>query len=424
MARADVARFVRGLVEAQGLDWVDDTTAGFYRVRAREPRPQPAAPFGALPQAVPGALELAILHLKHAKAADVAATVNLLYGKGSALGEAAARESGAGRTLSQELAQNVIPAMGPPGAPGSASGTVVQGRPGVLSGDVTIVPDRGTNTLLIRATRVDFEIIRDLVKEIDIRPLQVLIEVVIAEISRSSSFQFGVGATVPQSAVNSSATLSAGGQTTGLGLGDFVLRVMNVGGGIDFDATLRASAARGEARILSRPVLIASNNEAASILVGSQRPFVQVERALPTESSTRDQVVQYKEVGTRLSIRPTISADGYVALNVTQEVSSATAEQQFNAPIIATRSVQTTLMVRDSQTIVLGGLADRSRESTQGGIPILSRIPLLGGLFGRSTRQGSDTEFFLFLTPRIIRSDAEADALTKPIKSKSDLGAP
>ena len=133
---------------------------------------------------------------------------------------------------------------------------------------------------------------------------------------------------------------------------------------------LRAAAERGDATILSRPVLLAANNEEAEINVGSQRPFVQVARVLPTDNTARDQVVQYKDVGTRLRVVPTISDDDYVMLQVTQEVNAATAEQAFDAPIISTRSVDTKLLVRDGQTIVLGGLTDRQRERTQGGVPV------------------------------------------------------
>jgi len=130
-------------------------------------------------------------------------------------------------------------------------------------------------------------------------------------------------------------------------------------------------------------------------------------------------VVQYMDVGTRLIVRPTISPDGYVVLEVTQEVNSATSEIAFNAPVISTRSVQTKLLIKDGQTVALGGLRDRERDSNQGGIPVLSSIPLIGGLFGHASRQSSDTELFLFLTPRVIRSDEEADSLTTPMLKRA-----
>jgi general secretion pathway protein D len=195
-------------------------------------------------------------------------------------------------------------------------------------------------------------------------------------------------------------------------------------GGADIDATIRAAASRGDITIVSRPVVIAANNQEAEILVGSQRPFVQVSRSLPTDAASRDQIVQYKDVGTKLRVLPTISADGYVMLQVTQEVNTATTETQFNAPIISTRSVQTELLIKSGQTVALGGLTDRQRDRTQSGIPILSSIPLLGGLFGQATRKSNETELFLFLTPRVITSDAEAQQLTEPMQKRAEKANP
>ncbi len=212
------------------------------------------------------------------------------------------------------------------------------------------------------------------------------------------------------------------GTQQGGGLGDFVLKVMNIARG-DLDAVLRAGASRGDVQILSRPVLLAANNHEARILVGSQRPFVQVSRSLPTETPTRDQVVQYKDVGTRLTVTPTISADGYVTLEVTQEVNSATAETAFDAPIISTREAATQVLVRDGQTIVLGGLLDRQRERTSGGVPLLSSIPILGGVFGRQGRRTAETELFLFLTPRILRTDEEVEGATRDYRERAPEGA-
>ena len=187
---------------------------------------------------------------------------------------------------------------------------------------------------------------------------------------------------------------------------------------------LSASAARGDATILSRPVVLAANNEEAIISVGSQRPFVQVSRSLPTDSPTRDQVVQYKDVGTNLSVRPTISGNGYVTLEVSQEVNAATSEVQFDAPVISTRSVRTQLLVRDSQTVILGGLLDRQKESNRAGVPILSSIPLLGGLFGRQAKRRTDTELFLFISPRILRSDEDAEGVTAPLRQRVESQIP
>lgn len=446
VARADVMRLLRGLVEGHNLEFVSDTAAGLYRVQAR------AAPSGNVAGGLgPGmgrtvglvagqpATELFVLRLRHARAVDVAATVNSLYGRASALGELGAGGRGATPTLSQHLNQAVVPnqapsAVTPPtsvsaGTPSGVAGpptgaAAVAGRVAQLAGEVTIVPDANANALFIRAGRADYELIRAAVQELDIRPLQVLIEVVVAEVRTDRSFAFGVEISASEQGVPGVSHVRAAATQQGIGLGDFALRVMRAGPGPDFEAVLRASAARGDARILSRPIVLASNGEVAEILVGSQRPFVQVQRSLPTDAPSRDQVVQYKDVGTRLSVRPTISADGYVSLAVTQEVNAATAETQFDAPVISTRTVQTVLLVRDSQTIVLGGLSDRQREATQGGVPILSSIPLLGGFFGRVSRRSTETEFFLFLRPRIIRTDEDVEGVTTPYERRAGEGPP
>lgn len=418
--RTAVLRLLRGVVEGQGYVFMVDSAADLYRVQAKEPERLPAATGGGAPQRPSGsdAPELFVVHLRHARAADVASTVNALYGRASAFGELGARPRGAGPTLSQQLVidprlTSPAPPGAPPAPPAQGATAVTGGRTAQFAGEVTIIPDPNSNALLVRAGRSDYELVQAAVTALDVRPLQALIEVIIAEVRTDRSLAFGVDL---QLAIEKSGAQGASSTVTqkGAGLGDFALRVMQLGAGANLDATLRASAARGDAKIVSRPVVLAANGETAEILVGSQRPFVQVQRSLPTDAPSRDQVVQYKDVGTRLSVRPTISGDGYISLAVTQEVNAATSETQFDAPVISTRTVQTLLLVRDSQVVVLGGLSDVQRESSQGGVPVLSSIPWIGGLFGRASRRNTETEFFLFIRPRIIRTDDDADDLTIP----------
>ena len=422
VSRAEIPRLLRGLLESQNMQLEDDTVSGTYRLRSRElstpayGRPSEPTVGGGAHQPV----QLYVIHLRHAKATEVAATVNALYGRASAFGElgAVTRQD---PTLSRDLAQSQLPS-----APSSSPQAVqsVAGQAATLSGETTIVPDKRANALLIRASRADFALIEAAVNELDVRPLQVLIEVLIAEVRRDRTLDFGVNATMGPRALSqkpNAPTIEAA--NSGAGLGDFVVKVMGIGG-INVDATIGAAAARGDVDILSRPVLLAANNEPATINVGSQRPFVQVARVLPTDNTARDQVVQYKDVGTKLQIVPTISTDGYVMLQVTQEINAATAEQQFNAPVISTRSVETRLMVKDGQTIVIGGLIDRQKEVSQSGIPLLSSIPLIGGLFGRYHRDRNQTELFLFLTPRVIWQDDDADEMTKQYRERARKAKP
>jgi general secretion pathway protein D len=404
VSRQTLLSLLKGVVETQGLEFTEDSA--FYRIATKVQGAAPEAANGRRAGRDTGAVQLFVIRLKHARASDVAATVNQLFGGG---GEFSGGGGFSGGTLSDELRRNVVPPQGAP-IPSPSAGPA--DRPSALTGSVTIVPDQLTNSLLIRATAADFDVLKDAVDQLDIRPLQVLIEVMIVEARRDRRLAFGTTVTVPPQSVDKGDG-TARGSLTGPSLGDVVISLMHLGHA-QIDATLTAAASRGDVQIISRPILLASNNQEARILVGSQRPFVQVSRSLPTESPTRDQVIQYRDVGTRLRVRPTINQDGYVSLLIQQEVNQATAEVAFDAPVISTREAETQVLVKDGQTIVLGGLRDHERDVTQTGVPILSGLPLIGGLFGGSSRQTTETELYLFLTPRIIQTDADADSVTAP----------
>jgi len=423
--RRSVALLLRGVLESEGYELALDSSATLYRARPRAPPVASASVLsmqgvGSSSRRVEGTElpELFVLALEHARAADVAQTVNAIF-RQDAIGNPPVRTE----TLADEpRAAHAVAALRD--AAGAAPG-ILPRQPASLTGDIAIVPDARANSLLVRANRGDFELVRAVVRQLDVRPLQALIEVLIAEVRRDRGLTFGASSALPATSIGKAgATMTA---TTGAspspGLGDFVLRVMGIGG-IDVEAALRAAAKRGDVRILSRPVILTANNERAEIVVGTQRPFVQLSRSLPTDAAVRDQIVQYRDVGTKLSVRPTIGGDGSVQLEVMQEVSSATSETQFNAPVIATRSVQTHLLARDGQTIALGGLTDRQHDSARSGVPLLSAIPLLGGFFGRASSRTTETELFVFLTPRVIRTDEDATRLSRPLRERADRVKP
>ena len=415
---AEVLPLLKATLQSENLELVSDS-GGPYRIRQKAPSLS-ISDLASARGPPSGDARLYVIRLSHARAADVAATVNSLYGRASAFGEIGSRSSTLSQQLSQQRQSSFDAMTMPPAAiPSGLIASAVTGRSATLSGETTIVPDASTNALLIRANSSDFELIVAAVKELDVRPLQALIEVLVVEVRRDRSLELGVDVSLPSAHLPGHPNTTYDGSQTGIATGSASLHVVGIGGDLDLEATIRAAASRGDVTIVSRPTVIAANNEEAQILVGSQRPFVQISRSLPTDGASRDQVVQYKDVGTKLTVRPTISSDGYVTLQVSQEVSAATAETQFNAPVISTRAVQTKLLLKDGQTVVIGGLTDRQHESTQGGIPILSSIPILGALFGHISRQTSETELFLFITPHVIRTDDDADQLTKPLQKRA-----
>ena len=189
----------------------------------------------------------------------------------------------------------------------------VRGGVGTLStaaSQIRIVADESTNSLLIRATQADYQLLQGLVQQIDLRPLQVLIEVTIAEVQRSKDLDLGLGGT----ATRKGATPTAKRDTVALLPGnvsarDFIFQLTGGNGSISYLGALSALQTRGDVKVLSLPVIIAQNNKEAKLNVGEQRPFVQVNQSVTTGTvPTTVQTVQYINVGTTLTITPTINA--------------------------------------------------------------------------------------------------------------------
>ena len=410
----DSVRIVlRAIAEANGVRVTEE--AGLLRFETTQ---KPGELQQAAPQRQAGTPQLYVYRLRHARAATLAATLQAIFG-GAAAPEIAEPNLA---PLSQRLREQQLPPMrlDTVGRGRAPSVALTQVSPARLQGDVQVVPDENTNSLLVRASPADWEVIHEAIQAVDLRPLQVLIEVLIAEVRRTNELDIGVSATVNQtSKPDRSAVVTGSGAEPSTG--EVILKWLDSHGDVDVKVALSALATRGDVRILSRPVLLAQNNQEARILVGSQRPFVQVFRSLPTETGVRDQIVQYRDVGTSLTIIPTVNADGYVNLQLTQEVSSATNETQFGAPVISTREAQTYLFVRDGQTTVIGGLIDHQTEKARSGIPLLVSIPFLGALFGTTRETSSNSELFLFLTPHVVTSDDDLEDLRDSIQRRLEL---
>ncbi|MBC8086359.1 MAG: type II secretion system protein GspD, partial [Phycisphaerae bacterium] len=329
-------------------------------------------------------------------------------------------ESLLGASNANALRQQILQGIGQ--ATGQGQQTQAPAVPGTLSAavnDIRIVPEESSNSLMIRATAQDFAVIRQIIQTVDLRPLQVLIEVTIAEVARNKDLNAGISGSVGRT--RSKDTLSGSLPFAGTAR-DFVLMLTGGKGTVDYDLAINALQSRGDVKVLSMPVIIAQNNKEAILNVGSQRPFVQVTQTSPLDPTARTQTIQYIDVGKRLTITPTINADGYVNLVVNQTDDNATNEVQFDAPVINKREATTQVFLRNGQTTVIGGLADNDQRNSTSGIPLLSRIPFIGKwLFGSSIQSHYTSELFLFLTPHIISDDADIDRLRDAVKDGSEL---
>jgi type II secretory pathway component GspD/PulD (secretin) len=401
----DVTSLIRSLAAAHGVTVVDEP--GFLRLQG----PQVQEGEGVEPR------QLYIHRLRHANALVLAGTLQALFGAtGPRIGAATPRAE----TLSEQLRTiEQLSGQRYQGAQLEGGNVTFQVGSGELEGDVLIVPDEITNSLLIRATSADWVVLEQAIQALDLRPLQVVIEVVIAEVRRSGNLDVGTGLLV------SDVDAEGGEGITGLlpvdpAEGSFTLDILRTGD-VNVSATLSALSSSGEVRILSRPLVQAQNNQEARILVGSQRPFIQSAYSSVQNPDFTQQIVQYRNVGTSLTILPTINDEGYVNLTLTQEVSSATAETQFGAPVISTREATTQILAESGQTVVVGGLVDQQTEESRVGIPFLKDIPILGYLFGTTRRATANSELFLFLTPYVIASDEDEARLRAELEENTEL---
>lgn len=458
VAPEQIPDLLESVVDAQGLEM--EESAGVVRIYAPDeeddgadgdgegregPDAGDAAPS---PDAPP---RLFVHRLAHADAPTVAQLLRTLFGLGGGAEGAGAPGAGAGtgRTSLSERLRNqeatgyrslADPEDGQrpprPQARPPARGQAPVARDGadreedeegdgtsvLLQGPVQIVPDTRTNSILVLANPADFGTVEGAIEQLDRRPLQVLIEALIVEVRSDDLNRIGTEVDVPvgdddgddDGAAPGDADLDVGGGISAEG--DAALEVLGIGS-VDASAVLTLLSQSTDATILSRPVVMAQNNEEARILVGDQRPFVQLSRA--TEGGAVDQVVQYQNVGTELRIRPTINRDGFVNLEVLQEVSNATQVTQFNAPVINTRESETDVLVRDGRTVVLGGLVDRETESTRSGIPLLKDIPVLGGLFGNTSEREVASELFILLTPHVLHTDEDMVEVREQVRDAS-----
>jgi type II secretion system protein D len=194
--------------------------------------------------------------------------------------------------------------------------------------------------------------------------------------------------------------------------------------GANYQVTLRAIAQAGNAKVLSRPSILARNNQPAQIVVGQQVPLI-TSVSYNGLNGTPINAVSYENVGVILNVTPFITSDGLVEMIVAPQVSaidptlSVPISAGVNAPVIDTRSANTVAVTPDGQTVILGGLIQNSKSVTDTKIPFLGDIPLLGNLFKRTQKSDSQTELIIFLTPYIVEKPSELAALTTKERARS-----
>jgi general secretion pathway protein D len=358
-------------------------------------------------------------------------------------------------SIAEDLAKvlnNIVKDTG--GAASAAGGAAAAQRAlaPVVSKNVQVVPDKATNTLVIMAEREDFKIIENIIKQLDVPRPMVYIEALIMEVNANKAFNLGVewrgirdtgdvlgtgsttGAFIGSGGAGS--TTNPGGYNILDGLitattagaigafpGGFSMGLIGAGikiGDVLFPtigAVVQAYKTDSEVSILSNPQIMTLDNEEAEINVGSNVPYITQQQQSTTSplvglnTAVGYNTYEYRDVGVILNITPHINQGNFIRLKISQQVTKVTTASNITTPITLKRTAKTTVVVKDNETIVIGGLVGDSTQDNTYKVPLLGDIPILGWLFKTHSTSREKTNLYVFLTPHIVRTQQDAASL-------------
>lgn len=292
-------------------------------------------------------------------------------------------------------------------------------------GNVRVVADPANNALIITARAQDYKEIEAVIRELDVLPMQVLIDATIAEVQLKDELKYGIkwffqkgenAAALNGTAINFDQAISAAAASSGFG---YALVAKDV------RILLNAEAKKSKVNVLSSPSLMVLNNQEASIKVGDQVPILTSSSTPITGGSvipTNINTINYRDTGVLLTVRPRVNSGGLVLMDIEQAVDNVvpqgTASTGINSPTIAQRQIKSSVAVANGETLVLGGLIKEDTANSRSGIPLLHDLPVLGDLFGSTDKSLNRTELVVLLTPRVLESRAKSRDITNEFRRK------
>jgi general secretion pathway protein D len=288
-------------------------------------------------------------------------------------------------------------------------------------GNVRIIADEKKNALVILATSAEYRMIEATLKRLDITPLQVLIEVTIAEVSLTDDLRYGLQWFFESGDVSASFSSLSSGLVRSAFPG-----FSAVFSGSDARVVLNALTEITDVRVISSPQLMVLDNQSARLQVGDQVPIAtQSSVTVNDPDAPIVNSIQFRDTGVILEVTPRVNASGLVVLDVLQEVSDVieTITSDIDSPTIQQRFIESTVAVQSGDTVALGGLIRDRHEDSVSGIPLLSAIPVLGNLFKTTESIERRTELLVLITPRVVRNRREALEVTDELRRRlSTLG--
>ena len=376
-----------------------------------------------------------VYYVQNGRAPDLAAVLAQVFRTGRGSGAVGAISTVVPGLRPVEIRSNPPASVAPPGTAGAgtsarvpADAPIVLDRPGggrdsgavgVLgqqAGDIRIIPDERNNALLVMATPEEYGLIEATLKKLDILPLQVLIEVTIADITLNDELRFGLQWFLSGGDVEARfSTLSSGAVNPAFPGFSFLFA------GNDARVVLNALSEITDVNVVSSPMLMVLDNESARLQVGDQVP-VATQSAVSVDDPSAPIVnsIELLDTGVILEITPHVNASGLIELDVVQEVSSVVETQtsDIDSPTIQQRKIESTVAVQSGETVALGGLIQDDVDNATTGVPLLSEIPVLGYLFKNTREVTARRELLVMITPRIVRDAREARDVTEELRRR------
>ena len=367
-----------------------------------------------------------VYKVQHVDAVELANTMNDIFGNGSGSSRREKAPKLAGDKKAGSLTNKTDKATDIKKTTTQKSNANGTGDAKVSNvGDVRIIADEANNTLIIVATAQEYEIIRPIINQLDVMPLQVLVDATIVEVTLTDNLKYGIqwyfnhnngGKNLIES--NNLTAIAAGAASGGFGY-SFLSNAKDIG------AILNAEANNNNVNVISSPSLMVLNNQEASIQVGKEISLMTGSiGSLNNGGNTGNtnsvfSQQQQRKTGVKLKIKPRVNANGLVTMEVTQSVEDpGEIPADGGNPPILTREINSSVAVQSGETIVLGGLIKDNNTNGNSGVPLLHDIPVLGAMFGNKTKNQDKTELVVLITPRVVKSRQDAGLITDEFKRK------
>ncbi len=288
-----------------------------------------------------------------------------------------------------------------------------------VTDEVYIEADEDTNSLIIMTSSKNYKKIQGIIEKLDIPIPQVLIKVLLAELTTTDASDIGFEWSLLNMRSDGDSVTNSFSYSP-VPTEGFVSDVISG----DLSVTLRALQEVGDLNILSRPYILTSNNQTATINVGQEYPFIT--DSTRTDNDSVVNTVEYRTIGITLEVTPSINADGLVIMDVKPEITTAAAEtvtisQDFDATVFNSRTAESRIAVPHGSTIVIGGLMQDTEVESVEKVPLLGDLPILGGLFKRTIVDKSKTELLVFLTPQVASDIKDLELLSNHEQALSDF---